>query len=133
MPGWDYKNVTDGAYLNKDYVFVTKSHDHAASDAIWLVKKYEPDDYLVQLYKIESGETIGIVEFQCFGQAESLTKVRVTYEHIGLSEKGDGFISGFTVAECSAFISEWELLLVKYFAGTRYKAIKPFVALLRAP
>ena len=119
VPGWDYENVMGGTDLHEDYVFITKSHDHAASDAIWLVKKYEPEDYLVQLYKVEPGDKIGIVEVQCFEQAESRTKVRVTYEYIGLSEKGDGFVSRFTAAKYSAYISEWESLLLKYFEGKR--------------
>ena len=117
VPGWDYENVMGYTDLHEDYVFVTKSHDHADSDAIWLVKKYEPEDCLVQLYKIEPGEKIGIVEVQCFEQAESQTKIRVTDEYIGLSEKGNEFVSKFTVQEYGEFISEWESLLLRYFEG----------------
>jgi len=117
VPGWDYENVMGGTNLHEDYVFVTKSHDHAASGAIWLIKKYQPKVHLVQLYKVEPGEKIGIVEVQCFEQAESRTKVRVTYEYIGLSESGNGFISRFTAVEYGEFISEWKSLLVKYFEG----------------
>ena len=82
-------------------------------------KSTNPKTHLVQLYKVEPGEKIGIVEVQCFEQVESRPKVRVTYEYIGLSEKGDGFVLRFTAAEYSAFISEWESLLAKYFEGKR--------------
>lgn len=52
-PGWSYENIMGGADLHEDYVFVTRNHDHAASDAIWMVNRYEPEHYLVQFYKID--------------------------------------------------------------------------------
>lgn len=119
VPGWSYGNIMGGTDLHEDYVFVTKNHDHAASDAIWMVKRYEPDNYLVQFYKVEPGEKVGVIEVRCFELNESQTKVQVTYEYIGLSESGDRFIASFTSSEYSAFIAEWETLLVKYFERDR--------------
>jgi hypothetical protein len=60
--------------LHEDYVFVTKSHDHAASDAVWVVKRYEPEQHLVQFYKVEPGKKLGGIEVQCSELNESLTK-----------------------------------------------------------
>lgn len=54
VPGWDYKNIMGTTDLSEDYVFLTKNHDHGATDAIWIVKLYEPESYLVQFYKIEN-------------------------------------------------------------------------------
>ncbi|MGE4544033.1 MAG: hypothetical protein AB7D06_07990 [Pedobacter sp.] len=119
VPGWSYENIMGGTELHEDYVFVSRNHDHAASDAIWMVKRYEPDNYLVQFYKVEPGEKIGVIEVRCFELNESQTKVQVTYEYIGLSEAGDRFISSFTSSEYNAFIDEWESLLVRYFEGKR--------------
>lgn len=117
VPGWSYENVMDGTAMHEDYVFLTKNHDHASADAIWVVKRYDPDDYLVQFYKVEPGEKIGIIEVKCFEQNESCTKVQVTYEYIGLTEKGNKFVSSFTAAKYKEFIAGWETLLVKYFEG----------------
>jgi len=119
VPGWSYENIMGGTDLHEDYVFVTRNHDHAASDAIWMVKRYEPENYLVQFYKVEPGEKVGVIEVRCFELNESQTRVEVTYEYIGLSEAGDRFISRFTSSEYNAFIAEWEALLVKYFEGKR--------------
>ena len=119
VPDWGYENIMGGTDLHEDYVFVTKSHDHAASDAIWVVKRYEPEDYLVQLYKVEPGEKIGIIEVNCFKQDESQTKVKVTYEYIGLSTTGNEFVASFSSSEYKAFIADWETLLVKYFERKR--------------
>lgn len=119
VPGWSYENIMGGTDLHEDYVFVTRSHDHAASDAIWLVKRYEPEDYWVQFYKVEPGEKIGVIEVKCFEVNESQTKVQVTYEYIGLSEAGHSFVSSFSSSEYNAFIAEWETLLLKYLDRKR--------------
>lgn len=119
VPGWDYENVMGGTDLHEDYVFLTKSHDHAASDAIWVVKRYQPEDFLVQFYKVEPGEKIGFTEIKCFESSEYRTKVRVAYEYIGLSPSGNEFVLSFSTSEYEAFIAEWEALLVKYFEEKR--------------
>jgi hypothetical protein len=51
-----------------------ESHDHAASDAVWVVKRYEPEQHLVQFYKVEPGEKLGVIEVQCSELNESLAK-----------------------------------------------------------
>lgn len=117
VPGWDYENIMGTTDLHEDYVFLTKTHDHASTDAIWLVKRYEPESYHVQFYKVEPGEKVGIVTVQCIQKAEKLTQVQITYEYIGLTEKGRKFIEGFTRDEYETFIGEWEELLINYFAS----------------
>ena len=114
-PGWNYENIMGGTDLHEDYVFITRSHDHAASDAVWMVKRYEPEDYLVQYYKVEPGEKVGVIEVRCFELNESRTRVQVTYEYIGLSVAGNRFVSSFSSSRYNAFIAEWKTLLAKYF------------------
>ena len=115
VPGWDYENVMGTSEFHEDYIFLTKNHDHASTDAIWLVKKYEPESYLVQFYKVEPEDKVGIITVQCTKINQSTTKVVVSYEYIGLSKKGDEFIKGFTPPEYKAFIGEWNSLLESYF------------------
>jgi hypothetical protein len=117
VPGWDYQNIMGGTGLHEDYVFITKGHDHAASDAIWVVKRYKPEEHLVQFYKVEPDEKVGVIEVRCFEQNESQTKVQVTYEYIGLSATGNQFVSTFSASKYKAFIAEWETLLVRYLDG----------------
>jgi hypothetical protein len=80
-----------------------------------MVKKYEPESYLVQFYKVEPEDKVGIITVQCTKINQSTTKIEVGYEYIGLSKKGDEFIKGFTPAEYKAFIGEWNSLLEIYF------------------
>lgn len=115
VPGWDYKNIMGNNELHEDYVFLTKTHDHASTDAIWVVKKYEPENYLVQFYKVEPEDKIGIIEVKCIQLNKIVTEIQVTYEYIGLSDKGNQFIKEFTSSEYKLFISEWEKLLISYF------------------
>ncbi|MEM8533938.1 MAG: hypothetical protein AAGF95_24045 [Chloroflexota bacterium] len=116
VPGWDYKNVMGKTDLHEDYIFITENHDHAASDAIWLVKRYEPSEYLIEFYKVEPEEKVGIITVKCSVLSEVKTKVSVTYEYISLSEKGNEFVRNFTSEEYKQFISEWHKLLEAYFA-----------------
>ncbi len=115
VPGWDYENVMGTTELSEDYVFLTSSHDHAGADAIWLTKKYLPDEWLVQFYRVEPEDKVGIVTVQCSKVEESSTHVEVTYEYIALSDKGREFIDGFTYETYEEFIDEWKTLLLQYF------------------
>ena len=59
-------------------------------------KKYEPEAYRVQYYKIEPHEKVGIIEVHCGPSRSRSSKVEVTYKYIGLSESGNRFIARFT-------------------------------------
>jgi len=121
VPRWDYENVMGSNDLHEDYIFLTKNHDHASTNAIWLVKRYDPDTYFVQFYKVEPNDKVGIITVQCFQIEESNTEVEVTYEYIGLSEKGNEFIHQFTSDQYTKFIEEWKNLLLIYFKSKESK------------
>lgn len=115
--GWDYDNVMGTTELSEDYVFLTKAHDHAATDAIWLTKQYRPHDGLVEFYKVEPGDKIGVVTVECTAQGADNTRVTVTYKYIALSPSGERFLAEFTESAYAAFIGEWQTLLERYFAS----------------
>lgn len=119
VPGWDYENIMGSNDLHEDYVFLTKNHDHASTDAIWLVKKYDPESFFVQFYKVEPEDKVGVISVRCISIDMCNTEVEVTYEYIGLSEKGNEFVDGFTSTQYKEFIGEWNSLLVSYFQSKR--------------
>ena len=119
VPGWDYENIMGSTELHEDYVFLTKTHDHASTDAIWIVKKHDPKKHYVQFYKVEPEDKIGIIEVKCNQLNDTATQVHVTYEYIGLSDIGNQFIKNFTSSEYDLFISEWKTLLGNYFESKR--------------
>src|SRR4030042_3759439 len=114
-PGWDYTHLLDSKYLQRDDVFLTDSHDHKSTNAIWIVSDYDPVKHYVSYYKVELGEKVGKVVVECFQQTDTSTLVRVTYRYTGLSDSGNQFISGFTKEVYKEFIGEWRLLLLRYF------------------
>ena len=115
VPGWTYENVMGTEELHEDYVFLTRAHDHSSTEAVWIVKRHEPEEYLVQFYKVEAGDKVGVVSVQCFEEGEVATRIEVSYEYIGLSEQGDAFVGGFTAEAYRQFIAEWKRLLENYF------------------
>ncbi|MCB0197839.1 MAG: hypothetical protein KDJ65_38195 [Anaerolineae bacterium] len=119
VPEWDYENIMGTTTLSEDYVFLTKSHDHASTEAIWLVKRYKPEDYRVQYYKVEPEDKVGIVTVECVEQGASRTCVRVAYEYIALADKGRHFIETFTAEAYQDFIAEWKTLLLRYYGDPR--------------
>ena len=117
-PDWDYDNLVGTDPLDEDHLFLTRSHDHAAREAIWIVKRYTPERHRVRYYKIEPGEKVGIVEVACAALSSASTEVRVAYRYVGLSEKGNRFVERFTKKDYEAFIEEWKRLIDSYFAKT---------------
>ena len=115
-PNWDYENIMGTTELSEDYVFLTRSHDHASADAIWLVKRYVPSEWFIQFYRVEPEDKVGVVTVRCSSISEQTTYVEVTYQYIPLSEKGRKFIDGFTAETFERFIDEWKDLLLRYFA-----------------
>jgi hypothetical protein len=115
VPNWDYENIMGTTALSEDYVFLTKAHDHAASDAIWLVKRYEPESWLIEFYRVEPENKVGVVVVQCSEISKFMTHVEVAYTYIALSDQGRIFIDGFTIENYEKFIDEWRNLLVQYF------------------
>lgn len=117
VPGWDYVNIMGSTGLHEDYVFLTKNHDHAATDAIWLVKRYEPASHFVEFYRIEPADKVGVVSIRCLQIENQLTEVEVTYRYTALGDKGREFIESFTAGKYEESIGQWRRLLVNYFAS----------------
>ena len=115
VPGWDYENMMGTTELSEDYVFLTKTHDHGVTDAIWVVKKYDPKSHFVQFYKIEPEDKIGVVAVKCTELEAERTEVQVTYKYIALSKTGEGFVSAFSESAYEQFIGEWQTLILDYF------------------
>ena len=115
VPGWDYENVMGTTELSEDYVFLTRKHDHLTTEAIWIVKTYDPKSHLVQYYKIEPDEKIGVVTVKCNELEAERTEVQVTYKYMALSATGEMFVSEFSESVYQEFITEWQRLLSNYF------------------
>lgn len=115
-PGWDYVQIFGDTNVNEDDVFLTQTHDHAAADAIWIVKKYDSQNHFVQYYKVEPGEKIGLISVTCEKIDDTKTKVIVEYCYTALSSAGKNFLLNFSEKNYSEFIAEWKTLIDAYFS-----------------
>jgi len=114
VPNWDYENVMETTELSEDYIFFTRSHDHGTREAIWIVKRYDPKLHLVQFYKIEPEDKIGVITVNCTQLEAEKTEVHVTYKYMALSSIGEKFVSEFSASAYEEFIGEWQTLLSNY-------------------
>lgn len=112
-PGWSYRNVTGAEALHEDFVFLTRDHDHAAAEAVWIVKRYDPEAHAVEYYKVEPGEKVGVVAIRCTERGTG-TEVKVGYRYIALSARGRTFTESFTAGVFKAYMDEWQRLLRAY-------------------
>lgn len=117
VPGWDYVSRSPGDELRENFVFTTRGHDHAAAEAVWVVKRYEPAARRVAFYKVEPGEKVGLVEVVCREAAPGRTEVEVGYTYTALSESGEAFVASFDDAAYADFLAEWRDLLELYFSS----------------
>jgi len=115
VPGWEYENLMGTTELSEDDVFLTKNHDHGTTEAIWIVKRYDPRSHIVQYYKIEPGDKIGIITVQCTVLEARRTKIEVTYKYTALAASGEKFVSRFSESVYEQFIGEWQSLLTDFF------------------
>ncbi len=113
-PGWNYENIMGTKSLSEDYVFLTDNHSHSKSRAIWIVKRYVPEEYFVEYYKVEPEEKVGVVSVLCQAKSNSHTTVKVKYKYTPLSASGEKFTKEFTQEIYDSFILEWQKLLLKY-------------------
>ncbi len=114
VPGWDYIPVTGGTKCHEDFMFMTENHDFATTNAIWIVKKYQPRYHFVQFYKVEPEDKIAIVSVKCRSVDKKRTRVVVGYDYVALSNKGQDFIDDHDQNDYEAFIGQWKLLLEQY-------------------
>ncbi len=115
VPGWNYIDVSGSKELYEDYIFMTSNHDFATTNAIWLVKRYDPEHLYVQFYKVEPEDKVAVVSVQCEPISITRTRVTVGYDYTSLSQKGEDFIHDHGQTDYEAFIGEWKLLLERYF------------------
>ena len=115
VPGWDYDNIMGYTEIYENDVFLTHSHDHAGAGAVWIVKRYDPANHCIELYRVEPGDKVGLVAVDCTALNKATTKIEVTYTYIAISEKAKSFLETFTESFYESFIQEWKDLLEDYF------------------
>jgi hypothetical protein len=108
-PGWDFTLLyPQSGNIEKNFMFLTREHDHAERQALWIICNYKPLSYCIDFLRIEQGKKVGKIEIVCDDAGEGKTFAHVSYSYTSLSEEGNVFLESFTEDFYVDYISQWE-------------------------
>ncbi|GAB4448747.1 MAG: hypothetical protein Fur0044_44390 [Anaerolineae bacterium] len=123
VEGWDPRLViSESGVAELDCIFIMPGQPH---EAIWVVTRWEPQDYFIEFLKITPGVTVGRIDIQLRPGEAQQTLAEVSYAYTALSEAGERFIETFTVDHYIAFMQEWEAELNHFLTTGHKKAETP--------
>ena len=112
---WDFEPVFPYPfYLEEKCVFKTGTHDYKSEEAIWIINKYQPEQYRIEYIRLESAAKMGHIQITCKSKNRNRTEVGVTYTYTGLTDEGNIFIENFTKEKYIKYIKDWERALTHY-------------------
>lgn len=123
-PGWEpvlifpYKEV-----IEEGTAFKIKAHDHrnntSESEFLWIVSKYEPEDYSIQ-YLVSTENRFWTITVKNTSIAnDTKTKTTVTYSFTGLNDKGNKINKESIEKMYKNDLQDWAELINNYFLGLR--------------
>ena len=83
-------------------------------NAIWIVSKYDPGNWALEMYKVAPQHTISKLEITLAGQPDNRTTAHITYEITAIGAAGDKSMEEFTEDWYKGFMMEWETAMNHY-------------------
>lgn len=112
VPGWETELVlSNSGVVEHDCMFITPADDQSS---IWIVAKYHPSAFHLQMYKVTPGHTIGKLEISLQNQGSDACKATISYEFTALAKAGEDFLKEFTQQWYVDFMQGWEKALNHY-------------------
>lgn len=106
VQGWKPREVySESGVAERDCIFVMPGEP---ADSIWMVTRYEPHRFQLDLVKITPGFTAGKIEIRLWQNSEGGSDAEITYSYTALSRAGGAFVSDFTAAQYQHFMRQWE-------------------------
>lgn len=106
----------DKEIIEEGTTFKTKAHGHGSeSEYLWIVSKYEPENYLVQ-YMVSTSNRYWTITVKCNDLQESKTKTTVTYSFLGLNSKGHELNKKALERMYQHDLQDWKEALNSYLA-----------------
>ena len=120
-PGWITEKVmTKSGGTELDCMFITPSTPH---NTIWIVSKYNPIAFQLEMYKITPECTIGKIKISLADSGNHTTSATISYEFTAIGEAGEPFMDEFTYDWYVRFMKEWEKAINHYLTtGEKLKA-----------
>ncbi|MEP2703657.1 MAG: hypothetical protein ABJQ71_09480 [Roseibium sp.] len=116
FPNWDYINLTGRKDMRENDVFMTLPHGHGSNNSIWIVKAYDPDQYLLKLIRVDPVDRLAFYKIKCTELSKTNTRVELSISYLPLSDKGEGFVMDYDEGTHSTIADHWKTLLEDYFA-----------------
>ena len=88
-PDWDLTLIyPEREVIEEGTTFKTEGSGHGEGEFLWIVSKFQPENYLIQ-YLVSTPNRHWTITVNCNPLENNKTKAEVTYSFIGLNEKGN--------------------------------------------
>ena len=87
--GWNPKLIyPNHEIIEEGTTFKTSENNSEEKEFLWIVIKFEPDNYLLQ-YLVTTMNRYWTITIKCIPLSKDETSCDITYKYIGLNEKGN--------------------------------------------
>lgn len=122
IPGWRYINPMESTEMSEDFIFLVrlggKSND-GKEDIIFIVKSYDLDEQLLELYRITPGDTFALYTIKSEALSDTSTKTTISLEQTATTEAGNETVNAFTAKAHEDNMAQWTEWIDAYFAKNR--------------
>jgi hypothetical protein len=117
VPGWmPITVISESGVAEQECIFITPAQPQ---NSIWIVSKYDPDNFQLEMYKVTPGHTVAKLEISLSADDDNSTAARISYEFTAIGQKGEDFLREFTAEWYGKFMVDWENALNRYLAKSK--------------
>jgi hypothetical protein len=115
-PGWMPELVISrSGVCEPECIFITPpEYPSEHENPIWIVTKHDPNNWIVEMYKVVPGHTISKLEISLVENSSTSTTAHISYEITSIGKEGEQFMEEFTEEWYEAFMVEWETAMNHY-------------------
>ncbi len=115
-PGWMPEMViSQSGVVEQDCMFITPPEmPSEPQNSIWIVSKYNPSNWSLEMYKVAPEHTISKLEISLENESDNSTRADISYEITAIGVAGDRFMEEFTEDWYEAFMVDWEKAMNHY-------------------
>lgn len=119
-PGWEPDLViAESGVVEAECLFVGPGTGNSSERAIWIVTRHDPENLVVEMYKVTPDHTVGKLEIALAADGAQGTKAEVAFSYTSLGPSGDAFLEQFTEDSYRSSMEEWERALNHYLSTGR--------------
>ena len=107
--------VSQSGVCEQECIFITPPEFPSEPESsIWIVSKYDPGNWALEMYKIAPKHTISKLEILLIVESGNSTTAHISYEITAIGSAGDKFLEEFTENWYESFMLEWEKAMNHY-------------------